>query len=326
MRNAYGIITRMKTVLYVVLPCYNEEQCLDTTASRLIEKMSDLIKKGKLSNKSKIVFVDDGSKDQTWAIISRLQLDSSYIIGLKLAHNVGHQNALLAGLLFAKDYSDAVVSMDADLQDPLETIDKFIEEFKKGNEIVYGVRSDRKKDSFFKRTTAHSFYKFMRSLGIELVYNSADCRLMSRRALEQLSNYSEVNLFLRGIVPLIGLKSSNVLYKRSERLAGESKYPIKKMLNFAWDGITSFSIKPIRIISIAGLTILFLGIVATIATVIAIMRGINVNGWIIAFCLIGIAVGIQMLSLGIIGEYVGKIYSEVKRRPRYLIETIVGKN
>ncbi len=316
----------MKTpTIYIVLPCYNEEQCLDETTRRLTEKLNTLQKKAKISKQSKIVYVDDGSKDQTWSIISRIHADNPKVIGVKLAHNVGHQNALLAGLIYAKEWADAIISMDADLQDKLTVIDGFLNEFENGNEVVYGVRNSRKKDTIFKRATAQFFYKFMKFLGVEIVYNSADCRLMSKRAVEQLANYKEVNLFLRGIVPLIGLKSSTVEYERDKRIAGESKYPLKKMLNFAWDGITSFSVKPIRFVLTIGIALSIFSFLAIIYALVMWAIGHTVSGWTFIICSIWLVAGVQMLSLGIIGEYIGKTYSETKQRPRYFIETVIGE-
>ncbi len=307
--------------LFVVIPCYNEELCLSQTTKQLSEKLSGLITKKKISSRSRIVYIDDGSKDETWKLIEGFD---KYVVGLKLSRNRGHQNALLAGLLYSKDHSDITISMDADLQDDIDVIDKMIKKYNDGSEIVYGVRSSRKKDSFFKRHTAQAFYKFMNWLGAEIIYNSADCRLMSRRALCELARYDEVNLFLRGIVPLIGFKTSTVEYERAERLAGESKYPLKKMLSFAWDGITSFSIKPIRFVLTIGLFILAISLLVLLYSVIMKIIGHTVDGWTFTICSIWILGGIQMLSIGLIGEYVGKTYSESKRRPRYVIEKITG--
>ncbi len=312
----------MKNVLYLVLPCYNEEACLDETTGRLRQKLADLITAKKIDKTSKIVYVDDGSKDKTWEKISGY---GSPVIGLKLARNRGHQNALLAGLMYAKDHADIVISMDADLQDDINAIDKMLVEYEGGSEIVYGVRSERKTDSAFKRRTALAFYKIMNLLGAEVVYNSADYRLMSKRALEELSKYKEVNLFLRGLVPLIGLKTSEVKYPRAERFAGESKYPLKKMLKFAWDGITSFSIKPIRAVLWLGALIFIISIIITIYSLIMKAVGNAVSGWTFIICSVWILGGLQMISLGLVGEYVGKIYAESKGRPRYVIEEVVGE-
>ena len=306
--------------MFVVVPCFNEEKCIDETSKRLIEKLSNMISKKKSKKESRIVFVDDGSKDKTWEKITSKK--SKQIIGLKLAHNRGHQNALLAGLMYAKEYADAVISLDADLQDDINAIDKMIEKFDDGFEVVYGVRKDRKKDTFFKRFTAQSFYKIMKMMGAEVVYNSADYRLMSKRALDQLSEYKEVNLFLRGIVPLIGLKWTTVEYSRKERFAGESKYPLKKMLSFAWDGITSFSIKPLRMILGLGMIVFIISIIVLLYSVIQYFLGNTVEGWTFIVCSVWIVGGLEMISVGLIGEYIGKIYAETKGRPRFFIESV----
>ncbi|TGY42100.1 glycosyltransferase [Clostridium sartagoforme] len=310
----------MREVLYLVIPCYNEEEVLRETSKRLLEKVNKMIKDGKVSSKSKILFVNDGSKDKTWSIIEELYRRNNIFSGVNLSKNRGHQNALLAGLMVAKEYADMVISLDADLQDDIDVIEKFVEEYYLGNDIVYGVRNSRKTDTFFKRTTALGFYKVMNKLGVNVVYNHADYRLMSRRALEGLSEFKEVNLFLRGIVPLIGYKYSVVEYERHERFAGESKYPLKKMLAFAIDGITSFSIKPIRIISVLGFSIFLISLIALIYSVMMKFLGKTQIGWtsiVISIWMIG---GIQLLSLGVIGEYIGKIYNETKARPRYIIK------
>lgn len=313
----------MKTpILYIVVPCYNEEACLEETKKQLLKKMTDLIHTDSVSQKSRIVFIDDGSKDKTWEMISK---SPKTIVGVKLAHNRGHQNALLAGLMYAKEHCDISISIDADLQDDVNAIDKMIKEYADGAEIVYGVRSERKTDSWFKRTTAQSFYKIMSFLGVETVYNSADFRLMSKRALEALSEYSEVNLFLRGIVPSIGFKTSTVSYARSKRFAGESKYSLKKMLNFAWDGTSSFSTKPIRLILVLGIIVFLVSLGVLIYSFIVKLIGYTVDGWTFTVCSIWLLGGLQMFALGIVGEYVGKIYAEVKHRPRYIIEKITGE-
>lgn len=310
----------MKTpIIYFVLPCYNEEECIKETTLRVKSKMNTLVKTKSISTKSKIVYIDDGSKDKTWSIIESLD---SQVIGLKLSKNQGHQNALLAGLIYSKDFCDAAISMDADLQDDIEVIDQFIEEFKQGAEIVYGVRSERKKDSFFKRNTALIFYKLMNKFGANTIYNHADYRLMSKRALIELSNFREINLFLRGIVPLIGLKTSKVAYSRAERFAGKSKYPLKKMVNFALNGITSFSVKPIRLIFLSGFIVSIISLIILIYAIVVKVLGQAISGWTFTICSIWLLGGIQMIALGTIGEYIGKIYSEVKNRPRYIIEKI----
>lgn len=310
----------MKEILYLVVPCYNEEEVLYETSSRLLEKLNNMIENDIVSESSKILFVNDGSKDKTWMIIKELHKTNNIFSGLNLSRNKGHQNALLAGLMEAKKYADMVISLDADLQDDINVIDKFVEEYYKGKDIVYGVRSSREKDTFFKKQSALAFYKLMNKMGGELVYNHADYRLMSKRALEALSEYKEVNLFLRGIVPLIGYDYSIVEYERHERFAGESKYPLKKMIAFAMDGITSFSIKPIRIISILGFTIFVMSFIALIYSLVVKFLGKTEIGWtslVISIWMIG---GIQLLSLGVIGEYIGKIYSETKSRPKYIIK------
>lgn len=311
-----------KNILYFVLPCYNEASCLKLAYDKLKKKYDELVKDGEIDAKSRMVFVDDGSVDDTWKIISELAKDDS-VVGVKLAHNVGHQNALLAGLMYASEHADAAISMDADLQDSLEVVDGFLKKYAQGYEIVYGVRSSRKTDTAFKRNTAQLFYKVMRFLGVNLVYNAADCRLMSKRALHQLGEYSEVNLFLRGLVPLIGLKSTIVKYERNQRVAGESKYPLKKMMSFAWDGITSFSVKPIRLVLGLGLLVLLLSFLVMIYALVRWATGQTVDGWTFTICSIWLVAGVQMVSLGLIGEYIGKIYAETKRRPRYFVEEII---
>ncbi len=310
-------------ILYLVIPAFNEEEVLDSTSKALKEKMNNLIKNKKISRESKVLFVDDGSKDKTWHIIENLHAKDKLFIGVKLSGNRGHQFALLAGLMEAKKYADAVISMDADLQDDINVIDKMLEEYKNGNEIVYGVRSSRKKDTFFKRTTAQMFYKLMKFLGVNIIYNHADCRLMSKRALEELENFKEVNLFLRGIVPLLGFKNSIVYYERGKREAGVSKYPLKKMLAFAADGITSFSIKPLRFILAIGIIILVISIFIMLYALIVKILGHTVAGWTFLTISIWFIGGLQMISIGVIGEYIGKIYNETKARPRYIIEKIL---
>ncbi len=313
----------MKT-LYIVVPCYNEQEVLRETTNRLTKKLKSMIESGIVSGDSRIMYVDDGSRDMTWEIICHLHDENPYVTGIKLSRNKGHQNALLAGLMTAKNYCDFTISMDADLQDDIEILPEFVEKYLSGCDIVYGVRKKRDTDSFFKRTTAQGFYSFMKLLGVDVVYNHADYRLMSRRALETLSEYREVNLFLRGIVPLLGYKSDIVYYDRSERFAGESKYPLKKMLAFALDGITSFSIKPMRIISFLGALVSIFSIVGLIYAFVSYLLG-AVKGWTAIIASIWLLGGIQMLCLGVIGEYIGKIYSEVKARPRYTIDKILHK-
>ena len=313
--------------LYIVIPCYNEEEVLDKTKTELKKKMNTLIQNKKIDKQSKVIFVNDGSKDKTWDLIQQFYQEDKLFGGINLSRNRGHQNALLAGLLTVKDDADIVISMDADLQDDIDAIDLMIEKRKEGADVVYGVRNSRKKDSFFKRTTAQGFYRVMKMLGVDVIYNHADYRLTSRRVLDSLKDYREVNLFLRGIFPLIGFKSDIVYYERKERFAGKSKYPLKKMLNFAWDGITSFSVKPIRLVLNVGVIILFLSFLMILYSVIQKVLGNTVDGWTFIVCSLWLLGGIQMLSLGIIGEYIGKIYSETKARPRYLVtDYLVSKD
>lgn len=307
-------------ILYLVIPCYNEEEMLGITTEALNEKMKKLIKDKKISKNSKVLYVNDGSKDNTWELIQKIHEENDIFGGVKLSRNRGHQNALLAGLMVAKKYADITISMDADLQDDISVIDKMLEEYQNGAEIVYGVRSSRKKDTFFKKFTAEGFYKFMKLMGVEIVFNHADCRLMSKLALEGLEQFDEVNLFLRGIVPQIGYKTAIAYYERNERVAGESKYPLKKMLKFAVDGITSFSVVPLRLITSLGFFMSLFSFCVLIYALIVKIIGHTVSGWTFIIFSIWLVAGIQMLSLGIIGEYIGKIYKETKRRPKYIIE------
>lgn len=311
----------MEPTVYLVIPCYNEEEVLPETVKRLTEKMARMRESGLISERSKMLFVDDGSKDRTWELISAFHEENPQVDGLKLAHNRGHQNALLAGLMTAKDRADCAISMDADLQDDVEVLDQFVGKFTEGCDVVYGVRNRRDTDSFFKRATAEGFYKFMKLMGADVVFNHADYRLMSKRALEGLSEYKEVNLFLRGLVPLIGYRSDYVYYDRHERFAGESKYPLKKMISFAIDGITSFSVKPLKLISNLGILISILSVLGLLYALISHFIGWTVPGWTAIICSIFLLGGLQMLCLGVVGEYIGKIYSEVKARPRFRIET-----
>ena len=317
---------KKNSILYIVVPCYNEEAVLYETTKRLKIKLEDLIDKDIISKKSKVMYVNDGSKDNTWNMIKEIESKEKLFTGISLSRNKGHQNALVAGLLTAKEYADVVISMDADLQDDIDAIDEMIRKYYNGCEIVYGVRSSRKKDSFFKKTTAEGFYKFMKLMGVDVVYNHADYRLTSKKVLDNFKNFNEVNLFLRGIFPLIGYKSDIVYYERSERFAGESKYPLKKMLNFAWDGITSFSVKPLRMICTIGFIILFVSIVIMIYSLVRKLTGNTVDGWTFLSISIWFIGGIQMICLGIIGEYIGKVYTEVKARPRYIIEDNLLEN
>ena len=307
-------------ILYMVIPCYNEQEVLPETSRQLKEILYDLMDRGKISLESRVLFVNDGSKDETWNIIEDLHAQDPLFLGLKLSRNKGHQNALLAGLMTAKEYADVTISMDADLQDDVHVIEKFMDKYYEGCDIVYGVRSSRKKDTFFKKFTAQSFYRLMMAMGVDIVYNHADCRLMSKRSLYDLEQFKEVNLFLRGIVPLIGYQSAVVTYERNERFAGESKYPLKKMLAFAMDGITSFSIKPIRMITTMGVFIFAVSIVMLIYSVVQHFLGNTVSGWSSTMVSIWAIGGLQILSMGVIGEYVGKIYMEAKARPKFIIE------
>lgn len=310
-------------ILYMVVPCYNEEEVLEETTRQLVCKYEALIQQNKISRDSRILYVNDGSKDKTWQIIERLHKEEKYVSGLNLSRNRGHQNAVLAGLMYAKEHCDAAISMDADLQDDVNAIDEMVDKFNAGTDVVYGVRNDRTTDSFFKKFTAESFYKIMRGMGVDIVFNHADFRLMSKRVLDRLEDYKEVNLFLRGIVPLIGYPSDNVYYERKERFAGESKYPLKKMLSFAFDGITSFSIKPIRLIMTMGLLIFIISIAILIYSTVQYFAGSTVLGWSSLMVSIWALGGLQLLAIGMIGEYVGKIYLEVKGRPRYAVQDIL---
>lgn len=307
-------------VLYLVIPCYNEEEVLPETSKRLTAKLGAMIEMGLISEDSKIVFVNDGSKDHTWQLIRQYHEENPMIQGINLSRNKGHQSALLAGLMTVKEYCDMAISMDADLQDDVDAIDQFVEKYYEGCEVVYGVRSVRKTDSFFKRASAQSFYKLMLHMGVEIVYNHADYRLMSRRALDEMEGFKEVNLFLRGIVPLIGFQSGVVTYERHERFAGESKYPLKKMLNFAFDGITSFSVKPIRMVTTLGIIIFAISILMLIYFLITWCIGWTVPGWTSIVVSVWAIGGLQLLAIGIIGEYIGKIYMETKARPKFIVQ------
>lgn len=312
--------------LYIVVPCYKEEAVLPETAKRLKKKLQALLEKGKISDKSRVMFVNDGSRDRTWEIISQLHEEEPQVFsGVNLARNRGHQNALLAGLMTAMNHADMVISMDADLQDDVDAVDAMVDAYHKGYDVVYGVRSSRKTDTFFKRFTAEGFYKLMKTLGVDIVFNHADYRLMSKRALEGLAEFGEVNLFLRGIVPQIGYPWTTVEYERQERFAGESKYPLKKMLAFAFDGITSFSIKPMRLILLLGVVVFAVSILMLLYALISKLSGSTTAGWTSMMGSIWLIGGIQLLSLGVIGEYIGKIYSETKRRPRFIIERVLNK-
>lgn len=310
----------MKNTLFIVIPCYNEEEVLDETVKEISKKMNELISKKQINKNSKVMFVNDGSRDKTWSIIKKYSKSNKLITGISLSRNRGHQNALVAGLLSAKDYADVVISMDADLQDDINAIDKMLDKYMNGCEIVYGVRSARKKDTFFKKHTAQMFYKFMSKMGVDIVYNHADYRLTSKRVLEEFSNYKEKNLFLRGIFPLIGFKNDIVYYERGERFAGESKYPLKKMINFAWDGITSFSVKPIRFIMGLGLFQIIISFILIVLFIILDLNRYSTLGIGSILSIISFFFGIQLFCTGIIGDYIGKVYFETKNRPRFIIE------
>lgn len=323
MKDSSKNTKKLKTIpiLYLVIPCYNEREIIKLSIESIDKKMRTLIEKGAISKKSKAVFINDGSKDSTLLLLKKYKTNRMQIVSLST--NKGHQNALLAGLEYAHGKCDCAISMDCDLQDDIDLIDRFIESYKNGFEVVYGVRNDRKEDSFFKRFSAVAFYRLMRFLGADIVHNHADYRLLSSRALGALLEFSEVNLFLRGIVPLIGFKSTKLFYKRNARIAGESKYPFFKMLSFAIDGITSFSIKPLRILTLLGATISLFSLVFGLWALVTHFFGYTISGWtsmVVPMYFLG---GIQLLGLGIIGEYIGKIYRETKRRPRYFIEEII---
>lgn len=312
-------------IIYAVVPCYNEEEVLPQSARILERKWRTLMGTGLISPESRIALVDDGSKDATWSIISSLTSEpNSIFVGVKLAGNKGHQNALLCGLMTCKDHCDAAISMDADLQDDIDVVDKFIEEFNNGCGIVYGVRNDRTSDSFAKRFTAEGYYKILELLGVNIVFNHADYRLMSRAALDALSQYRETNLFLRGIIPELGFKTAIVEYARKERLAGESKYTLKKMLRLAFDGITSFSVRPLRMLSVMGVLAVMVAVIMGIYTLVSHFTGNTVSGWSSLMISIWFLGGLNLVALGIVGEYIGKIYSEVKNRPRFIVEQTMG--
>ncbi len=306
-------------ILYIVIPCYNEEAVLPLTSGMFLKKIKDLAAAGKISDKSRILFVNDGSKDKTWDIIRSLAEADEHYRGVCLSRNRGHQNALLAGLMTAKDLADVTISIDCDGQDDINAMDAMIDEYLAGMDVVYGVRSKRETDTWFKQTTAEGFYKVMKALGADVVFNHADYRLLSKRALEGLAEFREVNLFLRGLVPLVGYRCSSVYYERAERIAGESHYPLKKMLAFAFDGITSLSVKPLRLITLAGMLVSAVSFVAIIVTLITKLVGFTVTGWTSMICAIYFLGGVQLLGIGVIGEYVGKIYNETKARPRFII-------
>ena len=315
----------MKPILYIVIPCYNEEAVLPLTAPMFLQKIEQLSAEEKISPKSRVLFVNDGSKDKTWSIISELAEQDNRYCGICLSRNRGHQNALLAGLMEAMDKCDVTISIDCDGQDDINAMDEMIDEYHKGCEIVYGVRSSRETDTFFKRTTAQGFYKLMAGMGVETVYNHADYRLISSKVLKEFANFEEVNIFLRGMIPLVGFKSTSVFYERHERIAGESHYPLKKMLALAFDGITSLSVKPIRLITAFGTIVAMLSFIGIIWSVIVAIIGKSVAGWASLTSILCFLGGVQLMSLGVIGEYVGKIYLETKKRPRFIISERTDK-
>lgn len=320
-----GIYNMIRPILYVIIPCYNEEAVLEVTSGIFIDEIKELIKKNKISAESRIVYVDDGSRDNTWNIISGLAVNNACIKGIRLSRNRGHQNAVLAGLLESKDICDISITIDCDGQDDIHAMEDMVDAYADGADVVYGVRSDRSTDTFFKRFTAEAYYRLLNMMGVEVIFNHADYRLMSSRVLQELSNFKEVNLFLRGMVPLIGYKSTSVYYERHERMGGESHYPLRKMLMLAFDGITSLSIKPIRLISVLGFIIAFLSFLGIIWIIIGTINGNTIQGWASSTCLICMVSGVQMMSIGVIGEYIGKIYLEVKARPRYIISETTDK-
>lgn len=316
----------MKTNLWLIIPCYNEEEVLPTTISKLSSQMDSMIWGDLITSDSKMLFIDDGSKDKTWQLIKESTGNNKFVQGIKLSRNQGHQNALLAGMMYASGKCDCIISLDADLQDDISVLPEFVKRYQEGYQVVYGVRNNRETDTGFKRNTASLFYKLMKLLGAETVENHADYRLLGRQALQALMDYKEVNLFLRGIVPLLGFESITVFYERKERAAGKTKYPLKKMLSFALDGITSFSIKPLRLISSLGIVCSILSTLGLLYALISHIAGLTVPGWTAIVCSIWLLGGIQLLCLGVVGEYIGKIFSEVKRRPRYIIEELSLNN
>ena len=309
----------MNDILYIIIPCYNEEEVLPVTSEIFLDKLKELIAEGKISDDSRIMFVNDGSRDNTWKIIKELANKDRHFTGISQSRNRGHQNAVLCGLMEAKDKCDISVSIDCDGQDDINAISEMIDEYNNGCEIVYGVRDNRDSDSFFKRSTAQGFYKLLNGMGCEVVYNHADYRLVSSRVLKEFSKFEEVNLFLRGMFPLVGFKSTSVYYKRNERIAGESKYPLKKMLGLAIDGITSLSVKPLRMVTFFGMLFSALSFIGVIWAIVVQVLGYTVAGWASIVCVVCFMGGIQLIGIGILGEYIGKIYLEVKHRPRYIV-------
>lgn len=309
----------MTPVLYLVIPCYNEEQVLPLTSGKFKAKVDELVEAGKISDDSRVMFVNDGSKDTTWDILTSLTEQDKRFAAISLSRNRGHQNALIAGLMEAKNFADITISMDCDGQDDINAITEMVDEYAKGNEIVFGVRNDRKSDTWFKRTTAQSYYKFLRGMGVDIIPDHADYRLMSSRVLDALEGYGEVNLFLRGIIPQLGFKQSVVYYSRAEREAGKTHYPLSKMASLAIDGVTSFSVRPLRLITVMGFIVAFLSLIGIIYVLVSVISGYYVDGWASTTCILCFVSGIQMISLGVIGEYIGKIYLETKHRPRYIV-------
>lgn len=309
----------MREILYIVIPCYNEEQVLPVTTPQFLEKLNSMIREEKIDDKSRVLFVNDGSKDSTWKIIKELALKDPHYMGISQSRNRGHQDAVFAGLMEAKDCCDITISIDCDGQDDINAMDEMVAQYQRGHEIVYGVRSKRDSDTFFKRFTAESFYKLLNKMGVEAVFNHADYRLISSRVLQEFANFHEVNLFLRGMIPLVGFPSTVVYYERHERLAGKSHYPLSKMFALAFDGITSLSIKPIRIITVFGLIVTLLSTIGILWAVIEAIAGTAVSGWASLICIVCFFGGAILMALGIIGEYVGKAYIEIKARPRYII-------
>ncbi|WP_274365383.1 glycosyltransferase family 2 protein [Paenibacillus thermotolerans] len=326
MREYVHVHRERVPALAIVVPCYNEEAVLPETIRRLMRKLDEMTAAGLIGQGSFMLFVDDGSQDSTWPIIEQYRMSDMRIWGLKLSRNAGHQNALLAGLNAAMEAADCVISIDADLQDDIDVMNELVLRYLEGNDIVYGVRSERESDSWFKRTTAVSFYRLMERLGVCIVFNHADYRLMSRRALQELARFREVNLFLRGLVPLLGFRSAQVTYRRNERLAGESKYPLRKMLSFAWNGVTSFSVVPIRAVTLAGFALFMVSLAAALYSLVSKWSGNAVSGWTSLMMSLWFIGGIQLICLGLVGEYIGKIYKEVKGRPLYIVEKALKEN
>lgn len=313
-----------QTILYIIIPCYNEEKVLPVTSEMFLQELQILISKGKISDASRILFVNDGSKDETWSIICGLAESDKHYMGICQSRNRGHQNAVLAGLMEVKDKADITISIDCDGQDDIATMEDMVDAYHDGAEVVYGVRNDRSTDSFFKRFTAQSFYKVLSAMGVETVYNHADYRLISSRVLQEFSKFEEVNLFLRGMIPLVGFKSTSVYYKRHERIAGESHYPFRKMMGLAFDGITSLSTRPLTMIMAIGIIVSILSFVGAVWAVVAQFLGRTVAGWASTTCIVCFIGGVQLICLGVIGQYIGKIYMEVKHRPRYIISERIG--